>query len=400
MFNFARMIGGLPKWEELPGANGAFKAAWSPPGALQEVHDLTCNPGDLRMFTCMPVSMADDRALVVVLHGCGQTAAGYNQGAGWSTLADRYGFALLMPEQQRSNNANGCFNWFEPGDTRRDSGEAASIQAMVGKMVRENGIDPRRVFVTGLSAGGGMASVMLACYPDVFAGGAIIAGLPYGAAGNVQQAFESMFQSPARPAREWADLVRQAAPDHKGPWPRVSVWHGNADKTVIPLNAREIVKQWTDVHGLPATPSLQGMVDGYPREVWLNDAGEEVIESYSITHMAHGTPLATGEADFECGASGPFLLDVGISSSFHIAKFFGLTQAGVRAVAPTRRQPDAAPSQRLAGISPDVPRPEILHGEVLQDGDGPDRAASARPPRIDVGAIIAKALEAAGLMRR
>ena len=83
---------------------------------------------------------------------------------------------------------------------------------MVKKMVHENGIDPRRVFITGLSAGGAMTSVMLACYPEIFAGGAIIAGLPYGAAANVQQAFESMFQSPSRPAREWGDLIRRAAP--------------------------------------------------------------------------------------------------------------------------------------------------------------------------------------------
>ena len=76
-----------------------------------------------------------------------------------------------------------------------------------------------------------MTSVMLACYPEVFAGGAIIAGLPYGAAANVQQAFESMFQCPPRSAPEWGGLVRGASP-HNGPWPRVSIWHGSADKTV------------------------------------------------------------------------------------------------------------------------------------------------------------------------
>src|SRR5207237_4224060 len=130
---------------------------------------------------------------------------------------------------------------------------------MIEQPVVDYGINRRRVSVTGLSAGGAMASNMLACYPEVFAGGAIVAGLPYGAATNVQQAFESMFQSPARSAREWGDLVRGAAP-HDGPWPRVSVWHGNADKTVIPSNADEILKQWTEVHGLPITPSGQAMV--------------------------------------------------------------------------------------------------------------------------------------------
>ena len=145
---------------------------------------------------------------------------------------------------------------------------------MIEKSIVDHGIDRGRVFITGLSAGGAMVSNMLACYPEVFAGGAIIAGLPYGAATSVQQAFESMFHSPSRPAWELGDLVRKAS-SHTGPWPRVSVWHGNDDKTVVPSNALEILKQWTEVHGLPSSPSVKTRVDGYPREVWINGAGEE-----------------------------------------------------------------------------------------------------------------------------
>jgi poly(hydroxyalkanoate) depolymerase family esterase len=144
---------------------------------------------------------------------------------------------------------------------------------MIEKIVIDKKIDRRRVFITGLSAGGAMTSVMLACYPEVFAAGAIIAGLPYGAAGNVQQAFQSMFQSPPRAAREWGDLVR-AATSYGGPWPRISVWHGTSDKIVVPANAREILKQWTDVHGLSSTPSIEAKVDGYRRQVWLSDEQE------------------------------------------------------------------------------------------------------------------------------
>ncbi len=168
-----------------------------------------------------------------------------------------------------------------------------------------------------------MTSVML------FAGGAIIAGLPYGAATNVQQAFENMYRCPPRAAPAWGDLVRQAS-SHKGPWPRVSVWHGGADVTVIPPHATEIIKQWTDVHGLPAWPSFEPIVDGYPRQVWVNAAGDDLIESYTIPSMAHGTPLATGAANDQCGAAGPFLLEVGISSSYHIAKFFARPSAWLR----------------------------------------------------------------------
>lgn len=340
------------RWDKLMQAGRRTPSAAVDPAAvhLDEVYDFGANPGHLRMFSYVPARLAAAPALVVVLHGCSQNAAGYNHGAGWSTLAQRYGFALLFPEQQRANNPNGCFNWFQPGDTRRGEGEAASIRQMVETMVVTRGIDRRRIFITGLSAGAAMTSTMLACYPEVFAAGAIIAGVPYGAADNVQQAFESMFQSPARPGPEWGDLVRRAA-SHDGPWPRVSVWHGNADTTVVPSNAREIIKQWTNVHRLPVLPSEQSMVDGYPRAVWRDGAGVEVIESYSITHMAHGTPLSTGDADDECGAAGPFLLEAGISSSYHIAKFFGLAGRGRRADLPTRTARIVAASGAVAAAA-------------------------------------------------
>ena len=399
MLSLRKLMARLPRhqnrWEHLVGSLSRPTAQDSPTAGthLDEVTAFGTNPGNLRMFRYLPSDLAADPALVVVLHGCTQTAAGYDLGAGWSTLADRYGFALLMPEQQRSNNPNGCFNWFQPGDIERGRGEALSIRQMIEKMITDTGVDRRRVFVTGLSAGGAMTSVMLACYPEVFAGGAIIAGLPYGAAANVQQAFQSMHQCPARPAREWGDLVRRAA-SHKGAWPRVSIWHGSADKTVIPDNAREILKQWTDVHGLAPTPVAQDMVDGYPRQAWVNAAGEEVIESYAVTHMAHGTPLATGVADGKCGAAGPFLLEVGISSSYHIAKFFGLAQPRDIASA----EVSAAAQERQSNI--ELPAPIQRLGRDHSNG----KAFGATPqqadaPRTDIGAIITKALTAAGLMK-
>ena len=195
------------------------------------------------------------------------------------------------PEQTPANNPKTCFNWFLPGDTARDQGEALSIRQMIEKTIGAHGIDRGRVFITGLSAGGAMAAAMLATYPEVFSAGAIIAGLPYGAAGNVQQAFESMFQGRPRSAREWGDLVRRAS-KHRGPWPRVSVWHGDADATVVPMNAEGLIRQWTDVHGIAAAP-VEDRINGHARKVWRRD-GIDVVESYAIDGMAHGTPLATG----------------------------------------------------------------------------------------------------------
>jgi feruloyl esterase len=234
-----------------------------------------------------------------------------------------------------------------------------------------------------------MTSNMLACYPEVFAGGAIIAGLPYGAAANVQQAFQSMYQSPSRSPRAWGDLVRKAS-SHRGPWPRVSIWHGDADKTVIPPNALELLKQWTDVHGLPLSPSRNSRVDGFPREVWLSEAGEELIETYTITNMAHGTPLAIGESEGACGAAGPFLLPVGISSSYHIAKFFGIAPARTL---PEKKLKPSTPSHHLAASEP------VLEGEVLEKDDEPRWERGPKPQVPDVGAVINNALRAAGLIK-
>src|SRR3954453_14498114 len=219
------------------------------PGRLRLLAPTGSNPGALRMLTYVPPGLPPGSPLVVVLHGCTQNAAAYDHGAGWSTLADRHGFALLFPEQERGNNSNLCFNWFEPGDVKRGQGEVLSIRQMIGQMVALHELNPSRIYITGLSAGGAMTAAMLATYPEVFAGGAIIAGLPYGAADGMHQAFEAMFSVRHRGAREWGDLVRAATP-HRGPWPHVQIWHGDADATVKHGNATELLKQWGDVHGV------------------------------------------------------------------------------------------------------------------------------------------------------
>jgi poly(3-hydroxybutyrate) depolymerase len=228
---------------------------------------------------------------------------------------------------------------------------------------------------------------VLACYPDVFAAGAVVAGLPYGTATNVQQALEAMFQCPTRPPEAWGDAVRRANPGYQGSWPRVSVWHGSADRTVVPSNAQEIIKQWTSVHRLEPTPNVEDTIDGYSRQLWLDASGKEIIESYVIADMAHGTPLSTGDADFQCGTTGPFLLEAGISSSFHIARFFGLTEAGAK----------PAKSKSITVRTTNVTKPST---RSAPNGEAPPAWGGTRNTgRIDIGAVIAKALTAAGLMK-
>jgi poly(hydroxyalkanoate) depolymerase family esterase len=400
---FLRRLPRLPGMNAWDGVNYLTPAATR--GSLVETKQFGTNPGDLRMFSYVPPGLPASAALVVVLHGCGQTAAGYDVGAGWSTLAKHYGFALLMPEQQSVNNAHGCFNWFNPEDTKRGHGEACSIRQMTARMVADHRIDKHRIFVTGLSAGGAMTSVMLATYPDVFAAGAIIAGLPYGIASNVREALSVMLRSSARSPEELGTLVRNAS-KHRAPWPKVSVWHGSADRTVNSANANEIVKQWLDVHKLPSGPMSEGVVDGYPHQVWWNADGETVVESYTITDMAHGTPLGKAENDERYGKEGPFLIEAGISSSHHIASFFGLT-AGIhqpeKAAKPVSRKAAESPSAKLIPLASPISAPAPDRTQVLRPLAGPANASTKPNTKqaggIDVGAVITRALTAAGLMK-
>jgi poly(3-hydroxybutyrate) depolymerase len=267
---------------------------------------------------------------------------------------------------------------------------------MVERASRDHGIDPARIFVTGLSAGGAMTAVMLATYPEIFAAGAVVAGLPYGAALNVQQALESMFQGRTMPASKLGDLVRAASP-HRGPWPRLSVWHGSADAVVKPGNAEELVKQWRDLHGLAETPDARDTVDGQPRRVWRDAAGREVIEAFAIAGMGHGTPLAVGEGEARMGHAGPYMLEAGISSSHHIAAFWGLTDTrmprteGVALVSPdgTIRLEPKRPAAAKTRTEPHVDATESKRA-------GPQFRTSP----LDVNAVIARAFRAAGLTRR
>jgi poly(hydroxyalkanoate) depolymerase family esterase len=280
------------------------------------------NPGQLKAWTYVPENVASRAPLVVVLHGCTQNAAGYDDSSGWSRLADLHGFVLLYPEQQRSNNPNLCFNWFSPVDTARGKGEVCSIREMVMAVQARHDTDPRQVFVTGLSAGGAMASATLATYPDVFAGGAVIGGLPFGVARSVPEAFDRMRGHGGPPAAKLANLVR-AASSQTAHWPTLSVWHGTADQTVDQSNASALVEQWRGLHEVPETPSKIESVNGNSHRVWRDGAGRDVIEEYLISGLGHGTPLDTHTSDHGEKAA-PFMLEAGISSTRLIADFWGI----------------------------------------------------------------------------
>jgi poly(hydroxyalkanoate) depolymerase family esterase len=408
----------------------AAKRAWAPAlpraaGAsrLKPLTGFGTNPGKLAAWTHMPESMEPGAPLVVVLHGCTQTADAYDHGSGWTKLADELGFAVLFPEQQGANNPNRCFNWFDPAKVARGSGEALSIMQMVDAVLVSAALSPDHVHITGLSAGGAMAAAMLAAYPERFTAGAIIAGLPSGSANSVPQAFQRM-RGQGQPAP--ADLAAsvRAASDHDGPWPVLSVWHGAADATVHPSNADAIVAQWALLHGLDASAPRKARIAGHDQNVWAGPDGRPVIASYRMAGLGHGTPIKAAGPD-SAGVPGPFMLEAGLSSTREIARSWGLFDAkpagkalkpavirGARAKAAPARQARAAatPVESLEKAAIGQERGQKRVQERVQERvvelpapPRPKRMRAGQPPLPPhAGGIlgtIENALRAAGLMR-
>lgn len=336
---------------------------------LTDLGPFGSNGGALEAKIHIPKGLMPRAPLVVVLHGCTQTAGAYDRGSGWSRLADDYGFAVLFPQQTRSNNANTCFNWFVPGDIRRDQGEALSICQMIETVISRYEIDQSRIFITGLSAGGAMANVMLATHPELFAGGAIIAGLPYSTATTVPEAFDRM-RGQGLPATGGLQTLLRSASQHAGPWPTISVWQGTKDHTVVPANALALIEQWRSVHRVEHPPVTE-RIDSHQRIVWRGADGREVLELYQLGGMGHGTPI---DVPSGYGKSGPYMLDVGISSTQYIARSWGL-------IASFEKRVNLDPGQ-----SHEPPTNTFQTPFSLEKGTG-------------IQQTIEKALRAAGLMK-
>ena len=166
-----------------------------------------------------------------------------------------------------------------------------------------------------------MAVALMATCPELFTGGASIAGLPYRCAEGLWDAwFHCMRRGKDLAPSDWVARVR-AATHHAGPWPSLSTWQGGADTTVAPMNAAELAEQWTEVHGIDRRAQTHDTVAGHPHTVFHDGTGRVVVEVYTIRGMDHGMPVKPGPSKEECGRTALFIIDAHICASYHISKF-------------------------------------------------------------------------------
>ncbi|MBX7551807.1 PHB depolymerase family esterase [Streptomyces sp. tea 10] len=297
-------------------------------GTLQQVTDFGSNPGNLAMYEYAPSNLPANAPLVVALHGCTQSASDYHTHSGWQKFADEWGFAVVYPQTSAANNSLSCFSWFDSTKDTRGSGEAASVKQMVDTAVTQYGSDRGRIFVTGLSAGGGMTADLLADYPDVFAGGSVDSGIPAQCATTQTAASGCQYSNQNLTPKQWGDKARNSYPGYSGPWPRVAIWQGSSDTTVAPVNGTELRDQWTDVWGIGQTASsTQNLTGGTTESIYNDPAGKPAVALFSVSGMAHGLAVNPGSGADQCGTTGTYYLN-SICSSYYTAKFWGLDGSG------------------------------------------------------------------------
>jgi poly(hydroxyalkanoate) depolymerase family esterase len=250
--------------------------------------------------------------LVVMLHGCTQSPDDFAAGTRMNALAEEHGCLIVYPGQTQAANAQRCWNWFSPGDQQRDQGEPALIAGITRQLMRDHAVDPRRVYVAGLSAGGAAAAIMGQAYPDLYAAVGVHSGLPCGAARDIPSAFAAMRQGAAtsqQPGRGSATNGSQRIV------PTI-VFHADRDGTVHPCNGDQVIAQSAAAGDL-RTKVQRGQVPGgraYSRTIHADAAGQPVLEQW----LVHGG----GHAWSGGSAAGSYTDPRGPDASREMLRFF------------------------------------------------------------------------------
>ncbi len=285
---------------------GALKPPATPKvsdGAQFMTKQFSCHAGKREYKLYVPAHQPQGRRpLLVMLHGCTQDADDFAAGTRMNALAESFGMLVAYPVQTKRANPSACWNWFNPGDQRRGAGEPAILAGITQEIAAEHKIDPTRIFVAGLSAGGAMAMVMGASYPELYSGIGVHSGLPYQSANDVMSAFGAMRGDASK----------------AGPQPqlRTIIFHGDADKTVHPANADRIADarrklgNKSAANGKAATPSGRS----FTRTVIHDEEGAAAVEQWIIKGAGHA--WAGGSAD------GSYTDPKGPDASAEMLRFF------------------------------------------------------------------------------
>lgn len=270
--------------QHLPGSFGAYR--------------FSNDAGSRPYKVYLPLGESDrPYPMMVMLHGCSQSADDFAADTQMNCLADEYGFIVVYPEQTAGANAAKCWNWFNPQDQVRGAGEPSLIAGIVCEVVQRFGADPLRIFVAGLSAGAAMAVVLGETYPELFAGVGAHSGLPYAVAHDIPSALAAMKGKGAGGAGLNASCDPSASSHrtilHAVP---VIVFHGDRDHTVQPANGAYIVQQAHDAHGFQAgdpglrVKKLLGVTPGgqrFSRTVHADSSGQARIENWTLHGAGH-----------------------------------------------------------------------------------------------------------------
>ncbi|MEO7939977.1 MAG: PHB depolymerase family esterase [Burkholderiaceae bacterium] len=318
----ARVVG-----ESIPPDSGPAHAAQAQPKQARgsfERHTFTNGTGSRNYKLYVPADITGSPPLVVMLHGCTQTADDFAAGTQMNLLAETHGFLVAYPEQETGANPSRCWNWFSASDQVRDSGEPSLIAGIARAVAERHGVDKRRIFVAGLSAGAAMAVILGETYPELFAGVGAHSGLPYGSAHDIPSAMAAMkggrsgiagIKSTGGTASKPRRSTARAVP--------TIVFHGDRDHTVQHTNGAEIIAQAANAHAAEVgdvvmrAQSTSGTSTGgrrYSTAVHVDAAGKTLIEDWTVHGAGHAWSGGSANGSFTDG-SGP-------DASAEMARFF------------------------------------------------------------------------------
>jgi poly(3-hydroxybutyrate) depolymerase len=272
---------------------------------LKNISNFGRNPGMLKMYLHIPEKLDSSKkpALVLVLHGCTQTAKSIGNATGWNKLADSLGFIVLYPEQRMLNNVSKCFNFFIGIKAKKDKGEVASIKNMITHTFNKHNIDQSKVFITGMSAGGGMSNVMLNAYPELFNAGALLAAPP---------------------------TLLDGLNETSNNVPKIAIIQGDEDNITNPKMGEKVLAQWIKKNKIDSANFK--ITDNFKENNLLriksfyNSNKELKIVMLNIKNTGHKVLIDPGESIKHGGRNGVHTRDINFHSTYWLAEFFGLTK--------------------------------------------------------------------------